>query len=759
MMLQLSTSDKNNNNSMKHTHIIFSAFTIIAFWMSPVFAQDPALWKPLHDMDIRNLELSKNPAAFKVYQMDKAGVLDFLQQTSTTALKSNLLSLPDPEGNFHQFEVFETPVLASRLQAEYPQIRTYTAICSNDKNTTAKITMSTLGINIVVYSLKATYFITPVNDKDRDHYLVFNKKDYSGGFAPVNCQESDERIALSERIPIELNSNAISLKTNGETRRKFRCAITCTGEWAHSVMENPTLPDIMSFITTVMNGANGVYERELALTLELVPQEASLIYLDPATDPYSGNNNTALLSESQNNLDAILTNSGYDIGLMLTNNGGGLAVTGSICDMDYKGTAVSESLWPSDYGEIIHEMGHQMGSKHTFNSNQNFCNGYGYAPAAYEAGSGSTIMGYPFVCGVDNVLKAATDYYNVYSLDNITTLINNSSLITCGSVLPGTSSVISLDTSLQEFYIPLHTPFELTAPETQFSDPDGAINFCWEQWDLGNFGGFEYDAPFWTEGPSFQSFDPTTNRTRSFPRIDTLKDNQYSVAGERLPRVPRDLHFRLTVRSLQENWGTYNSDKNVTVHVADLDSFRVTAPNDGALWEVGATVAVNWTPGGSTLMPVNCNNVNIYLSPDGGKTFPYLIGSNVPNTGNFNFTVMNIYSDSVIIKVKGADNIFFDISKPFNKIHGNPTSIAENSTDEMLNIYPNPANHIVTIEAKNQQEKYTYSITDVSGKVLRSGYFQGITTIDISNLANGVYFFRFKDKSEVNRVRKIVKKQ
>ncbi len=728
---------------------------------SETYAQNPPLWKRLKDTEMQQLKLNKKPDAFAAYQLDKAEVSYFLRQTSTTRSKNNVLSLPDPTGDFRDFEVFETPVLPPELQAEYPQIRTYTAICIKDKNTTAKITMGTLGINIVVYSLNATYFITPVNDNDDAHYLAFNKIDYKNGFAKINCEINDELNAIGKQIRLGSYNGGTKLRSNGQTRRKFRCAIACTGEWANNVMNAPTIPGLLSHITTAINGANGVFERELAVTLEFVPQETSLIHINPATDPYSTTTNkNILLNENQNSLDAVLTNSGYDIGHLLSNAGGGIAAPFSICRDASKARGLSESLWPGDFGEIIHEMGHQFGSKHVFNSNQGFCNGNGYAPSAYEPGSGSTIMSYPFVCGlIDNVLMANTDYYHVYSLDNITIFINNPINITCGGILSGAASPIDIDTTPQEFYIPVNTPFELTAPEAQFSDVGAAINYCWEQWDLGNFGNLEFNAPNWTEGPTFQSFDPTVDRTRSFPRIINLLENNYGVTGERLSRVVRDLKFRLTARSLKDGWGTYNSDKKVTVHVTALDSFRVTAPNDGALWNVGAIVPISWNPGGSTLIPVNCNMVNIYLSPDGGRTFPYLIGSNVPNNGSFNFTVMDIYSDSVIIKVKGANNIFFDISKPFNKIHGSPTSIAENPANKNVTIYPNPANGILTIDAKEKSNAYTYYLMDISGKILKSGMFTGSKKIDINNFADGVYMLRLADEYGGTVTNKIIKKQ
>src|SRR6476620_2187289 len=57
--------------------------------------------------------------------------------------------------------------------------------------------------------------------------------------------------------------------------------------------------------------------------------------------------------------------------------------------------------------------------------------------------------------------------------------------------------------------------------------------------------------------------------------------------------------------------------------------------------------------------------VNIFLSADGGQTFPYSLCTNVPNSGSAVVLLPNISTASARIKVQAASSIFFDIS------HGN----------------------------------------------------------------------------------------
>ncbi|RMG00249.1 MAG: hypothetical protein D6735_13960, partial [Acidobacteria bacterium] len=65
------------------------------------------------------------------------------------------------------------------------------------------------------------------------------------------------------------------------------------------------------------------------------------------------------------------------------------------------------------------------------------------------------------------------------------------------------------------------------------------------------------------------------------------------------------------------------------------DTITNVTPSNGIL-QIGSTAQVNWTNTGGFNRPVI-----IELSTDGGTTFPIVLGTNVANTGSFNFTVPN----------------------------------------------------------------------------------------------------------------------
>lgn len=74
---------------------------------------------------------------------------------------------------------------------------------------------------------------------------------------------------------------------------------------------------------------------------------------------------------------------------------------------------------------------------------------------------------------------------------------------------------------------------------------------------------------------------------------------------------------------------------------------------------------------------------------------------------------------------------------------GGPTGIEENEIAQ-LNIYPNPATDILTIET--QTAKGIYQLFDITGKILLQGTVASPKfTLDISSLSSGVYFISVTD--------------
>lgn len=622
------------------------------------------------------------PERTKAFVLNTAALKTQLWSLSEKAEQGRIFSLPAPDGSFRDFKVWQSTMMEPALAAKYPQIKTFTAEATNDHRVTAKIDLSPAGFHAMIFDGEQTYFIDPYSDLEDGNYLCYYKKDCKRGASP-SCSVLN---AAQELIPDNVQPPTGS-RLNGTQRRNYRLALACTYEYATAVGgATPTKASVLAQMVLIMNRVNGVYEREFSATMTLVANTDTLIYLT-STDPYTNNNGPSMLGQNITTLSTRIGNTNFDIGHVFSTGGGGVAYLGALCDNSSKAGGVTGLGSPFgdpfaiDY--VAHEMGHQFGSDHTFNSNAGSCFDNAASNLAFEPGSGSTIMAYAGICGSDNLQLNSDAYFHAASLREIGTFITNAAT---GGSCPTTSATTNVPNSYpdftQSYSIPLWTPFELTAPAVTDATAD-TLTYCWEEWDLGGLG------QAWNANnnlmPFFRSFSPATSPTRVFPTMNNILAGTYSYRGERLPTAARTLKFVLTTRDIFQGWGCFNSSfdtDTVTLNaVATGDTFRVTSQPTATTWSTGSTQTITWNVAGTAAAPVNAANVNIYLSVDSGKTFPYILAGNVPNNGSASVVIPAIPANTnkARVKVKGANNVFFQINRSNITINGVPLPVTLSS--------------------------------------------------------------------------------
>src|SRR5690606_18745719 len=104
--------------------------------------------------------------------------------------------------------------------------------------------------------------------------------------------------------------------------------------------------------------------------------------------------------------------------------------------------------------------------------------------------------------------------------------------------------------------------------------------------------------------------------------------------------------FKLTVRDIYNGLGTFNlSDDTIHLDVTSAAGpFIVTTPSSSVNWLGSTTELVTWDVANTNNAPINCTNVSILLSVDGGLTYPHTLAANTPNDGSEVITVPNIAS-------------------------------------------------------------------------------------------------------------------
>jgi len=211
--------------------------------------------------------------------------------------------------------------------------------------------------------------------------------------------------------------------------------------------------------------------------------------------------------------------------------------------------------------------------------------------------------------------------------------------------------------AINDYSIPHSTPFVLEAVAT---DADGdALSYNWEQMD-NQTGAVMPPAGTNAGGPMFRSRFATAEAARYFPRLQNVVDGT-SDQWEVLPTVGRDMDFRVTVRDHFELPGcTEETDLTVTV-VGGSGPFQIT-DIDQTPWLETQNVTIQWDVAGTDQAPISCTTVDIYLSTDGGLTFPQVMATGEANDGSASIPVPLGTTTTARIMIKCSDNVFYNVN-------------------------------------------------------------------------------------------------
>lgn len=668
-----------------------------------------------------------------------------LEFTEDAATRNVVMELPFPDGTMQKFFIYESPVMAPELAAKYPEIKTYSGIGLDDAFASLRFDLTPLGFHAMVLSPNGSVFIDPYTIGDMKNYISYYKKDYTKFGSNFECEVVYDDNKLAELDYIKGNQ---VLTPTGPQLRTYRLANAATGEY--TAFFGGTVTAGLAAVVTSVNRVDGVYEREVAIRMTLIANNDLIIYTNASTDPYTNNNGSTMLGQNISNLSSVIGNANFDIGHVFSTGGGGIAYLGCVCTSNKAGGVTGSPSPvgdPYDIDYVAHEMGHQFGANHSFNSVTSSCGGGNRnASTAYEPGSGSTIMAYAGICGADNLQNNSDPFFHVISFDEIVAYTNSGSGNGCAVITATGNSAPTVTVPAGGFYIPISTPFSLTGSAT---DPNGdALIYLWEEFDLGPSG-----SPGSPSGnaPIFRSWPPTSSPTRLFPRLVNLLNNT-TVIGEKLPTYARTLTFRLTARDNKLGGGGVNYAQVQFFVDGNSGPFQVTSPNTNVNWPGLSVQTITWNVANTTASPVNCANVNILLSTDGGNTWPITLASNTPNDGSEDVTMPDNQVTTARIKVEAAGNVFFDISN-VNFTITTPVPVELESFTASASGKTILLNWKTATETNNAGFQIERRLRDVEAEIWNSiGYVQGAgstTTpqyysFEDNDVNYGVYTYRLK---------------
>lgn len=770
-------------------------YTVLMFGMLVLSVHDTYAQKEffLKINKVENVN-GKNPndtthlRSFVIYQINEVGLRNHLLPAPMEFKNKNSkgieIEVPLPNDVVEVFNLFESPILSPEIAQKHPEIKTYAGTGIQHKNYIIRINLTSEGFSAIILGVNgdAVYFEKLDKNINNQLYKSYFSKDAISpkNITPKNLNNRCGTLineSFLQRIKANKGNNTITNFSSGNELKTFRLAIAADGEF--TAQKGGTQASAFAAVTNYVNNLNAVYRNELSVAFSLVTDQ-NLVYTNAATDPYTNDNQSTMLDENQTNLDNTIGNAAYDIGHVLGyagSSGGGIASSPSICESLYKGQGVSgvgDGSWPEvfDFQLIAHEVGHQFGMSHSYNSNVPVCTTRELSTSV-EPGSGTTIMSYGYTCTNSDPgqgLVGEDDYeYPLYGpflnfhVVNIQQAINTIANVSCYTTTATGDAIPVINAMGSNFTIPKSTPFSLFGSATD-ADPSNDLSYSWEGTNISdepvnaNLTATTISDP--TKPPFFRSYPPLVTSQvsnpglRNYPRLSAILNGSNYAKGDKLPSIGITTTHTLTVR---DNAGAVTTHDVTVIIDGTSGPFLITNDPTGN-HTAGEVLNVTWSINNTNASPVNCTLVDIFLSTDGGQTFPTTLANALPNNGSASITLPNTNTTLARLKIAPSSstasgntpNIFFDISNA-DFVIGTVTPVTWLSFDAKI-INHNDA--LLTWETAQEINNKGYDIEISQDAITYSklGFVNGVgnTTLKqhyqypVYNLKNGDYYFRLK---------------
>jgi len=649
-----------------------SIVTVLILLLSSVAAHaSQPIWQDMtpEQAQSRGLEIEA-----RLFKADDVALRNLLGQVPHEALGdfSFQIELPMPDGKLALFEIVESPIMQPGLAADFPDFKTFRVFGIDDPFASGRVSISPRGFHGMFFTSEGRVFIDPDHAGQSGLYLSRTRSGHPGQGFSCGVHE----LAVNDRPTPEVKAN-YSHRVPGMLL-EYQLAVAATDDYVTAVGPPATVANAQIQIGIAIDRVNVIYERDLGIRLTLVSGNQNLIedsgnvaaVLGAAFSNLIG---TDLLTENQTWIDSNVPVpiAAYDVGHVFSTGLGGVAALGSVCNIAIKAQGVTGR--PDPTGDpfyidfVAHEIGHQFNAEHTFNGTTSSCLVGRNAATALEPGSGTTIMAYAGICGVEDIQMNSDATFHARSIVEIDTFTGGAGA--CALQIP-TSPANNADptiTPIGDSTIPANTPFVLVGSAND-AESGTAVLYQWDQMNAGTATDATTLGTDLGNNALFRTYEPQNSASsRDFPALGTQVLGLYDDA-EVMPCKSRDLDFRLTVRD--NDSGQATEDVHLTVSTA-AGPFQVTSQAfPTTILATNGPFTVTWDVANTNSAPVNCTDVSIDLIAfDDAAYTSHAVHNLIPSTPNDGSHDVPPTVDSLLnpargrLRVKCVNNVFYALSE------------------------------------------------------------------------------------------------
>ena len=251
---------------------------IIQFFSYSFFTQDKHFEKCFHELESDDF-IKTGVKLIKVnnQRLISFDINDLSKHIKNATYKNNALKeneiriqLPHPDGKNHTYKIYRNTTLHPELLKKFPEIMTFDAINVSDPSEWAKIDLTPQGFHAMIMKPgSSTIFIDPYISGNTEHYTCYYKKDFTTE-KKMSCNIN----SAIQHIRTKLQSHNKSFGTC--ELRTYRLALAATGEY--TTFHGGSIALAQAAQATTMNRVNGIYERDMAITMVIIPNNDLLIY-------------------------------------------------------------------------------------------------------------------------------------------------------------------------------------------------------------------------------------------------------------------------------------------------------------------------------------------------------------------------------------------------------------------------------------------------------------------------------------------------